>query len=265
MVVLVSTGFSIYSTAKLANQIKIANENTYAVKVDIQTVRSRLLEMDLLLPTLLENDNTKQLEDIYELLKDRDILQEETIRHIRDHYLGYPKDIIDLEMAFEYVRDARLIAVDLFAEQSDKAEVAEYFANNVNPHSDTVLETLQEIEVGVDQRMELITKEARRTQIASDIVAVVFFALIVTMIAFTTYSEKKRNRTLKHAFLNEQKANSAKREFMSRMSHEIRTPINTIIGMNTIALRNISDAEYVTNCLNKVSFASKHSHTIINQ
>lgn len=59
-------------------------------------------------------------------------------------------------------------------------------------------------------------------------------------------------------------ANRAKSEFLSRMSHEIRTPMNGIIGMSTIARQNLDDPAKAEDCLKKVSMASKHLLSLIN-
>lgn len=69
---------------------------------------------------------------------------------------------------------------------------------------------------------------------------------------------------LQDALLNANNANNAKRDFMSRMSHEIRTPMNAIIGMTSIAAANIGDNNKVEDCLNKISFSSKHLLMLIN-
>ncbi len=54
------------------------------------------------------------------------------------------------------------------------------------------------------------------------------------------------------------------KRFISSMSHDIRTPMNAIIGMTTLASKHIDDMEYVKNCLSKMSLASKHLLTLIN-
>ena len=59
-------------------------------------------------------------------------------------------------------------------------------------------------------------------------------------------------------------ANNAKTDFLSTMSHDIRTPMNTIIGLTTIAEKNLGDADAVGECLRKVSLASNHLLTLIN-
>lgn len=59
-------------------------------------------------------------------------------------------------------------------------------------------------------------------------------------------------------------ANQAKRDFLSRMTHDLRTPMNAIIGMATIATRDVSNAEKTMNCLNHILNSSDHLLTLIN-
>lgn len=56
----------------------------------------------------------------------------------------------------------------------------------------------------------------------------------------------------------------AKTRFLSTMSHDIRTPMNAIIGMTEIALENTDDEDCVNDCLGKISLASSHLLTLIN-
>ncbi|MBH1942397.1 response regulator [Mobilitalea sibirica] len=76
--------------------------------------------------------------------------------------------------------------------------------------------------------------------------------------------EKQSQQILKDALLNAQKANEAKKEFLSHMSHEIRTPINTVLGMAQIASNYLDNKEKVSDCLNKISVASKNLLTLVN-
>ncbi len=59
-------------------------------------------------------------------------------------------------------------------------------------------------------------------------------------------------------------ANLAKSAFLTSMSHDIRTPMNAIVGMTTLATKHMDDKEYVQNCLSKVTMASNHLLTLIN-
>ena len=59
-------------------------------------------------------------------------------------------------------------------------------------------------------------------------------------------------------------ANQAKTDFLSTMSHDIRTPMNAIIGLTTLTERNLGDREAVAENLRKISLASNHLLTLIN-
>ncbi|WP_455599264.1 response regulator [Cloacibacillus sp.] len=76
--------------------------------------------------------------------------------------------------------------------------------------------------------------------------------------------ERESQQALKDALVGAQRANSAKRDFLSRMSHEIRTPMNAIIGMVTIAAAHIKERDRVEDCLRKIGFSSKHLLSLIN-
>lgn len=76
--------------------------------------------------------------------------------------------------------------------------------------------------------------------------------------------ERRNNQALRDALESAQRANNAKKDFLSRMSHEIRTPMNAIIGMTTIAAASIEDSEKVESCLEKIGYSSKHLLMLIN-
>ena len=81
--------------------------------------------------------------------------------------------------------------------------------------------------------------------------------------------EKKRElqqeTALQEAYNAAETANKAKTEFLNNMSHDIRTPMNGIIGMTAIAAAHIDDKERVQDCLKKITVASSHLLSLINE
>ncbi len=75
---------------------------------------------------------------------------------------------------------------------------------------------------------------------------------------------EEQKQQLQDALVSAQRANEAKRSFLSRMSHEIRTPMNAIIGMTTIASAHSDDPARVEDCLDKITFSTRHLLSLIN-
>lgn len=77
--------------------------------------------------------------------------------------------------------------------------------------------------------------------------------------------DRETKRALLDAYEAADRANCAKMDFLSKMSHDIRTPMNAIIGMTAIAGTKLHDPDGMEECLAKVSAASKHLLSLINE
>lgn len=92
------------------------------------------------------------------------------------------------------------------------------------------------------------------------IVASGLLALFVFDFAVMIYFNKRLQATAQEA----KSASKAKTDFLSTMSHDIRTPMNAIIGLTTITEKNIGDEKIVRENLRKISLASNHLLSLIN-
>ena len=92
------------------------------------------------------------------------------------------------------------------------------------------------------------------------LVSVGLFVLFVFDLTVMIYFNKKLQSTAKEAAA----ANKAKTDFLSMMSHDIRTPMNAIIGLTMITEKNVGDTKLVKENLHKISLASNHLLTLIN-
>ncbi|MCM1119627.1 MAG: response regulator [bacterium] len=78
-------------------------------------------------------------------------------------------------------------------------------------------------------------------------------------------NEEKQKELFALAAERAEAANYAKSDFLSKMSHDIRTPMNAIIGMTAIAGAHIDDHDRVVDCLSKITVASRHLLSLINE
>ncbi len=77
--------------------------------------------------------------------------------------------------------------------------------------------------------------------------------------------EAREQMILKDAYEVALNASASKSDFLSRMSHDIRTPMNAIIGMTAIAGAHLDEKEKVADCLNKITAASNHLLSLVNE
>ncbi len=76
--------------------------------------------------------------------------------------------------------------------------------------------------------------------------------------------EIEQQELLKEALIQAQYANKAKTTFLSNMSHDIRTPMNAIVGFASIAMAHLEDQARVRDCVTKITAASRHLQSLIN-
>ena len=76
--------------------------------------------------------------------------------------------------------------------------------------------------------------------------------------------EKQKLQQLEQKLLTAEDASKSKTTFLSRMSHEIRTPINGIIGMLSLARRQVVKESVVDGYLQKAEDLSKHLVALVN-
>ncbi len=95
------------------------------------------------------------------------------------------------------------------------------------------------------------------------LIGVISFGLLLLLVIDFLYMHSF-NKKLRVMAREAEAASKAKTEFLSTMSHDIRTPMNAIIGLTAIAEKNLGDPEAVGEKLRKISLASSHLLTLIN-
>lgn len=91
-------------------------------------------------------------------------------------------------------------------------------------------------------------------------ISVGLVVLFIFDLAVMLIFNKKLQITAKEAA----SASKAKTDFLSTMSHDIRTPMNAIIGLTTLSEKNLGDTKLVGENLRKITLASNHLLTLIN-
>ena len=114
-----------------------------------------------------------------------------------------------------------------------------------------------------EQSMSLISIFSVLLAMAMAIIIVVVFRVLRRRAKMLDLEIKHREE-LADALELAQQANRAKTIFLSNMSHDIRTPMNAIIGFTALATTHAENTERVRDYLSKISQASTHLLSLIN-
>ncbi len=114
-----------------------------------------------------------------------------------------------------------------------------------------------------------LIKQNPITTVIGILASVLFVVLVFLFYRMQTEKQhmkklQEANKRAEEARLEAERANQAKSTFLTSMSHDIRTPMNAIVGMTTLAAKHLNSPDYVRNCLGKVTLASDHLLTLIN-
>ncbi len=150
-------------------------------------------------------------------------------------------------------------------------------------------DSLSDAELNTIVEQELDTKQERGISLVDflyqnpnySILGILFFFLllfVVTLLLVRTRNQKRlkqkviaataeleeKTQQLSKALEAADAANRAKTAFLNNMSHDIRTPMNAIIGYTALATTHLDNQERVRDYLSKISQASNHLLSLIN-
>ena len=271
--VVVYVVFTTHSIFTISRQINYVAEHPYKAMSEINKIRARVLEMNTYLPIFI-SENENNLDGIRSVLSTSCQENEKSLKILDEIYLGNKEDLTELNGALDELKKALIQSVENSENSNmDRQAVQKYFDKEIEPIRVKTDIAIQKVIDSADRRVLIIQESTDEKAEAAIFYAVVIGLLMIVIViyAYKLRNEylindelKRQQKILQDALLVAQKANDAKRDFLSRMSHEIRTPMNAIIGMSAIAFNYLDDKKRTADCLSKITFSSKHLLMLLN-
>ena len=271
--VVVYVVFTTHSIFTISRQINYVAEHPYKAMSEINKIRARVLEMNTYLPIFI-SENENNLDGIRSVLRTSCQENEKSLKILDEIYLGNKEDLSELNGALDELKKALIQSVENSENSNmDRQAVQKYFDKEIEPIRVKTDIAIQKVIDSADRRVLIIQESTDEKAEAAIFYAVVIGLLMIVIViyAYKLRNEylindelKRQKKILQDALLVAQKANDAKRDFLSRMSHEIRTPMNAIIGMSAVAFNYLDDKKRTADCLSKITFSSKHLLMLLN-
>ena len=271
--VVVYVVFTTHSIFTISRQINYVAEHPYKAMSEINKIRARVLEMNTYLPIFI-SETENNLDGIRSVLRTSCQENEKSLKILDEIYLGKKEDLTELNNALDELKKALIQSVENSENSNmDRQAVQKYFDKEIEPIRVKTDIAIQKVIDSADRRVLIIQESTDEKAEAAIFYAVVIGLLMIVIViyAYKLRNEylindelKRQQKILQDALLVAQKANDAKRDFLSRMSHEIRTPMNAIIGMSAVAFNYLDDKKRTADCLSKITFSSKHLLMLLN-
>lgn len=271
--VVVYVVFTTHSIFTISRQINYVTEHPYKAMSEINKIRARVFEMNTYLPIFI-SENENNLDGIRSVLSTSCQENEKSLKILDEIYLGNKEDLTELNGALDELKKALIQSVENSENNKlDRPAVQKYFDKEIEPIRVKTDTAIQKVIDSADRRVLIIQESTEEKAEAAILYAAVIGLLMIVIViyAYKLRNEylindelKRQQKILQDALLVAQKANDAKRDFLSRMSHEIRTPMNAIIGMSAVAFNYLDDKKRTADCLSKITFSSKHLLMLLN-
>lgn len=271
--VVVYVVFTTHSIFTISRQIDYVAEHPYKAMSEINKIRARVFEMNTYLPIFI-SENENNLDGIRSVLSTSCQENEKSLKILDEIYLGNKEDLTELNGALDELKKALIQSVENSENNKlDRPAVQKYFDKEIEPIRVKTDTAIQKVIDSADRRVLIIQESTEEKAEAAILYAAVIGLLMIVIViyAYKLRNEylindelKRQQKILQDALLVAQKANDAKRDFLSRMSHEIRTPMNAIIGMSAVAFNYLDDKKRTADCLSKITFSSKHLLMLLN-
>ena len=271
--VVVYVVFTTHSIFIISRQINYVAEHPYKAMSEINKIRASVFEMNTYLPIFI-SETENNLDGIRSVLRTSCQENEKSLKILDEIYLGKKEDLTELNDALDELKKALIQSVENSENNKmDRPAVQKYFDKEIEPIRVKTDTAIQKVIDSADRRVLIIQESTEEKAEAAILYAAVIGLLMIVIViyAYKLRNEylindelKRQQKILQDALLVAQKANDAKRDFLSRMSHEIRTPMNAIIGMSAIAFNYLDDKKRTADCLSKITFSSKHLLMLLN-
>lgn len=271
--VVVYVVFTTHSIFTISRQINYVAEHPNKAMSEINKIRARVFEMNTYLPIFI-SETENNLDGIRSVLRTSCQENEKSLKILDEIYLGKKEDLTELNDALDELKKALIQSVENSENNKmDRPAVQKYFDKEIEPIRVKTDTAIQKVIDSADRRVLIIQESTEEKAEAAILYAAVIGLLMIVIViyAYKLRNEylindelKRQQKILQDALLVAQKANDAKRDFLSRMSHEIRTPMNAIIGMSAIAFNYLDDKKRTADCLSKITFSSKHLLMLLN-